>query len=583
MMVFKFIYQLTCKYRIYQLGLLISTCFIVISETIKPFLVKQLIDIASSELRDNTLWSIALYFAILRCVLVISCTINDYCSALFTARVQPDIVEYFINKLYKYPYTFFQNQLSGSITSKLNDVFQHLPTLIFTIINHFCYFVLLMVISLALMFSVAPIFAIILSIWVFLFLFIAYFSMQKSIYLNRAYSEEKANIIGECADYFTNMLTVKVFSAKKYELERFSLVKNNFIGITIKRGIYHTWIDFFLGMLNSIYTLVFIAFLILGYSKKIVGTGDVAFVVMTNFGIISTTYQLSMTFKEFIINWSSVDQALIILEEEQEIPSHTKQNQLIITEGKIVFDSVKFYYNKTEPIFYKKSVVIKTHQKVGLVGYSGSGKSTFVNLILKLYDISDGRILIDDQDISYIIPDSLRSNISLMSQDSSLFNRSIIENIRYGRITATDEEVIDAAKKAYAHEFITILPQGYKTIVGEKGIKVSSGQRQRIIIARAILKNAPILILDEATSQLDTITDHLIQGTLLELMHGKTTIVIAHRLSTLLHMDRILVFDKGMIIEDGTHINLLNQNGLYKALWDSQVSGFLPEHKKSFF
>ena len=211
-----------------------------------------------------------------------------------------------------------------------------------------------------------------------------------------------------------------------------------------------------------------------------------------------------------------------------------------------------------------------------MVGYSGSGKSTFVNLILRLFEVTDGQILIDGQNIRDVTQDSLRSQIALIPQDPSLFHRTLMDNIRYGKIEATDNEVIEASKQAHAHEFIVKLPEGYDSLVGERGVKLSGGQRQRIAIARAILKNAPILILDEATSQLDSVTEIEIQQSLWELMQNKTSIVIAHRLSTLLHMDRILVFNQGRIVEDGTHAELLVAGGLYKTLWDAQVGGFLP-------
>jgi ATP-binding cassette subfamily B protein len=200
-----------------------------------------------------------------------------------------------------------------------------------------------------------------------------------------------------------------------------------------------------------------------------------------------------------------------------------------------------------------------------------------VNLILRLYDVTEGCILIDGQDIRDVTQESLRASIAMIPQDPSLFHRSLMENVRYGRTDASDEDVIEAAKRAHAHEFIRTLPQGYASLVGERGVKLSGGQRQRIAIARAILKNAPILILDEATSQLDSVTEILIQESLWSLMQGKTTIVIAHRLSTLLQMDRILVFDRGKIVEDGTHQELLSKVGLYKILWDAQVGGFLPD------
>ena len=237
-----------------------------------------------------------------------------------------------------------------------------------------------------------------------------------------------------------------------------------------------------------------------------------------------------------------------------------------------------FHYDEGAHLFNNKNVIIQSGQKVGLVGLSGSGKSTFVNLILLLFDVESGKIVIDGQNIRKVTQESLRENIAMIPQDVSLFHRTLMENIRYGRTDATDEEVIDASKKAHCHEFISQLKEGYESLVGERGIKLSGGQRQRIAIARALLKNAPILILDEATSALDSLTEKLIQDSLHALMQGRTTIVIAHRLSTLSEMDRILVFDKGQIVEDGSHDDLLKAKGHYSRMWAMQAGGFLPDH-----
>ena len=200
-------------------------------------------------------------------------------------------------------------------------------------------------------------------------------------------------------------------------------------------------------------------------------------------------------------------------------------------------------------------------------------------MLLRLYDVNEGRILIDAQDIKEITQTSLRKSIGVIPQDPTLFHRSIKDNIGYSRPEATEEEIVIAAKKAQAHQFIIQLPEGYNSLVGERGVKLSGGQRQRIAIARAFLKNPPILVLDEATSQLDSITEGLIQNSLLELFENKTTLIVAHRLSTLMYMDRILVFNQGKIVEDGSHEQLLSFKGLYRTMWNAQVGGFLPEHK----
>ena len=227
-------------------------------------------------------------------------------------------------------------------------------------------------------------------------------------------------------------------------------------------------------------------------------------------------------------------------------------------------------------MFEDKTLVINGGEKVGLVGYSGSGKSTFVNLITRMFDVQKGDILIDGQSIRSVTLESLRKNIGFIPQDPTLFHRSIMDNIRYGKFDADDEEAIEASKQAHVHEFVTELPTGYQTFVGERGIKLSGGQRQRIAIARAILKDAPILILDEATSALDSVTESLIQESLQVAMKNKTVIVIAHRLSTIKSLKRILVFDKGHIVEEGSHQDLLEKGKIYPQLWNLQ-QGFLTD------
>jgi ATP-binding cassette subfamily B protein len=248
---------------------------------------------------------------------------------------------------------------------------------------------------------------------------------------------------------------------------------------------------------------------------------------------------------------------------------------LSVTEGAIAFTDVDFYFHETRSVLEKFSLSIKPGEKVALVGPSGAGKTTITKLILRLYDVAGGTITIDDQDIARVTQESLRDAIAFVPQEPTLFHRSIMDNIRYGRREATSEEVVEAAKQAHCHEFITTLPQGYETFVGERGVKLSGGERQRVAIARALLKNAPILVLDEATSSLDSESESLIQDALKTLMKNKTVIVIAHRLSTVMSMDRIIVIDGGSIADQGTHAELLAKDGIYQKLWSIQAGGFL--------
>ncbi|MEX2028311.1 MAG: ABC transporter ATP-binding protein, partial [Candidatus Curtissbacteria bacterium] len=300
--------------------------------------------------------------------------------------------------------------------------------------------------------------------------------------------------------------------------------------------------------------------------------------------VLIQTYMVTI----FLILWNlgrSLSKAVKSLTEMQEvidifdivpdILDPKKPEPLKIGLGRIVFNNVSFTYQEGSDVLDDFNLDISSGERVGLVGHSGAGKSTITKLILRFADIMQGSITIDGQDIKNITQNDLRSVVSYIPQESILFHRTIGENIAYGRPSATQEEIIAAAKSAHADEFISNLPRGYDTMVGERGVKLSGGERQRVAIARAMLKNAPILVLDEATSSLDSVSEHYIQDAFNELMKGKTTIVIAHRLSTIQKMDRIIVLENGRIAEEGTHKELLDKGGVYANLWSHQTGGFL--------
>ena len=308
--------------------------------------------------------------------------------------------------------------------------------------------------------------------------------------------------------------------------------------------------------------------------------GDFALILTITMSIFQAMWHLANKIVDVYKNIGRCYQAMSLIEVKHEIIDQDNAKNLVVKNGAIEFKNVTFSYKNSTPIFSNQNIKISAGSKVGLVGYSGSGKSTFVNLILRLYDIAAGDILIDNQSIKAVTQDSLRHNISMIPQDISLFHRSLMDNIKYGNVDASEEDIIKASKQAHCHEFISNLHKGYDTLVGERGIKLSGGQRQRIAIARAFLENAPILILDEATSSLDSVTERYIQDSLHLAIQNRTTIIIAHRLSTLLEMDRVLVFKDGEIIEDGSHDNLLAANGHYAKMWAMQSNGFLPNDEK---
>ncbi|MEN8237315.1 MAG: ABC transporter ATP-binding protein [Pseudomonadota bacterium] len=380
-------------------------------------------------------------------------------------------------------------------------------------------------------------------------------------------------------DTLSNMLTVRLFALSKNEdsLLTSSIDDAMHAEKAMEWFYFKIWLfygyGFFLAQCFNLFLLI------KGRVDGWVTIGDFALVLSLNFSIMDNFWKVSQDIPKFLKLYGRIRQGITDIMVQPDIVDVEGAAPLQLTGGTLTFEEVHFRYGEAAPIFQKKSVTIASGEKVGLVGYSGSGKTTFVNLILRLYEVTSGRILIDGQNIRKVTQDSLHASIGMIPQDPSLFHRKLMDNIRYGRPDASEKEVIYAAKKAHADDFIRALPIGYDSLVGERGVKLSGGQRQRVAIARAILKDAPILILDEATSALDSVTEKYIQQSLHELMQGRTTIVIAHRLSTLAAMDRILVFDKGQIIEDGPHDKLLKTKGHYAKMWQMQVQGFLPDEE----
>jgi ATP-binding cassette subfamily B protein len=386
-------------------------------------------------------------------------------------------------------------------------------------------------------------------------------------------------------DVLSNNLSVKLFNRQREEQRYLDQTFQDTTRAEQNLEWTYFWMWLVFGYSISVVLILNLYFLLKGRQEGWITVGDFALVLTININMVDFLWEIMREFSKFSKLFGRIKQALETILTPVDLKDVPNARELVLLNGgeggsEITFENVRFHYKGSEPLFENKSITIKRGEKVGLVGYSGSGKSTFVNLILRLFDVSSGRILIDGQDIKTVTQSSLRLAIGMIPQDPTLFHRTLLENIAYGREGVSPDEVMVAAQKAHAHDFIIKLPLGYASEVGERGVKLSGGQRQRIAIARAILKDAPILILDEATSQLDSLTEQMIQESLWNLMKGKTTLVVAHRLSTLLQMDRILVFDKGKIIEDGPHQELLAKEGLYKNLWDAQVGGFLGDAKR---
>jgi ATP-binding cassette subfamily B protein len=503
-----------------------------------------------------------------------------YINYKYQAIIKNKIIRETLAHVLSESHQFFQDNLSGRISNQITTLADNIELILHRISLEFIRGTSLLIVSFVTSFYVNPTFCYILVLWFSCFSTFSIWMSRRLVSLADRHAKSESLLSGQLVDDITNHNNIRIFSQKIFELVRmdrfFHILFKNFQAkerlILILCSVQGAMIAIMMGF--AIYFLVHF------YGLELVSIGDFSLILGLSMELGHMMWHTMSRVDDFNQAYGKCKQSLVSLMLCPEIQDKVDAKTLKCTQGKITFNNIRFHYKGSEPLFQNKSVTIESGQKIGLVGYSGSGKSTFVNLILRLYDVASGNILIDGQDIRDVIQDSLREAIAMIPQDPSLFHRSLMDNIRYGRTDALDEEVIEASQKAHAHEFIIKLPQGYNSLVGERGIKLSGGQRQRIAIARAILKNALILILDEATSQLDSVTESLIQESLWKLMQGKTTIVIAHRLSTLLHMDRILVFDKGKIVEDGTHSELLAKGGFYKTLWEAQVGGFLRDQKR---
>lgn len=488
--------------------------------------------------------------------------------------------QHIVRSLYAYlqhhSHRYLSSSFSGALAHRISETSLGVTQTMQMLISEFMSVIIVYIVATILLYRAYPPLAALVGVWAVLFISISFWLATRCRIYSQKAAAARSETTGIIVDAVTNLTSSRLFARLGFERrylneqlrrELKEVRKSNWYSERIR------WFQFISAAILKIGTLY--------YSLSLWSQGKIAaadFVVATSLSllIISEARNLSKRFLEFFEHIGNVANGVLTIVQPHELIDRDSAIAHPITQGKIEFRQVNFSYSEAKQVFHNLSITIQPGQRIGLVGFSGSGKSTFVNLILRLFDPQSGQILIDGVDIQDMTQDALHAQISLIPQDPSLLHRTLIENIRYGRIDATDEEVIEAARQAYAHDFIAQIKEGYNSLVGERGVKLSGGQRQRIAIARVILKDAPILILDEATSSLDSITEKAIQDTLNLAMNGKTVIVVAHRLSTIAHLDRILVFDKGRIVEDGTHAELLAHCGAYYRLWKMQAGGFLP-------
>ncbi len=474
---------------------------------------------------------------------------------------------------------FHNDRFSGSLVSQTNRFVWAFERLIDTVIWDLwptLVYILMVIIVLA---PQAPWFAVGIVVFIAIYVMISGLSFQKIAHLSNDAAAAESKQTGQLADSISNIISVKSYAHEVHERRRYAnFSRTTFeanrkqMRATIQRDIQFNGVQ--IGI-----TALILVFLVFG--REWLGISVATLVLMVNYAqaIQGELWNINSIFKNINRVFGDAHEMTIILDTVDDVVDEPNAKALQLERSNVDFNHITFRHRDAkDTIFEDFSLQIQPGERVGLVGVSGSGKTTLTKLLLRFADVNDGQILVSGQDIHNITQNSLREAIAYVPQETSLFHRTIAENIAYGKLDATPEEIERAAKLANAHDFIADLPDGYQTLVGERGVKLSGGQRQRIAIARAILKDAPILVLDEATSALDSESEALIQDALNTLMKGRTSVVIAHRLSTVANLDRIVVLENGKIVEQGTHHELLEKpNGVYHHLWSRQSGAFMEE------
>ncbi len=478
-------------------------------------------------------------------------------------------------------YAYFQDEFSGRIATKVMQTALAMRESVMKLLEVLLFACVYMITAVVLLASTDFRMSVPLVIWLVAYLLVIRFFVPRLKAVSSRQANARSTMTGRVVDSYTNILTLKLFSYNQREGAYTQAGMDQFLQTVHPQMRLATLLNIAIWSINML--LVFsVGFLgIYLWLGDAISVGAIAIAMSLSIRLTGMSHWIMWETSSLFENLGTVEDGMSSIAQPVSIRDVSSAQELKVDSGKIEFKRVGFSYSGREQdaVFNELNIVIKPGEKVGVVGRSGAGKSTFVSLLLRFHDIQRGQILIDGQNIQAVKQESLRQNIGMVTQDTSLLHRSVRENIKFGHPDATDEAMIAAAKKAQAHEFILSLSDsagrtGYNAHVGERGVKLSGGQRQRIAIARVMLKDAPILILDEATSALDSEVEVSIQQGLQQLMHDKTVIAIAHRLSTIAAMDRLLVFDRGNIVEQGTHQALIESQGLYAELWQHQSGGF---------
>ena len=556
---------------------------VVIIETasvIAPLFLRQFINLISGGVASpelvQALYVALLWFTVTNLVGWVGQRMRAFATTRAEAKTMADLFNNSFSYLAGHSHDFFISNFTGTLTRRVTRYARSFEQVFDNIMFNFLP---------ALLFAGGVIFVLWqksaylgagLLIWTTVFVYIQYKTVAWLQPLRTARVEKDSKLTGVLSDAVLNHSTITTFAALTHELNIFGSAIQEWYEATKRSWDADTWVNAIQEILAIVIEVALLVGAVFLWQRGLVTVGDFVLIQVYILGLFNQVWGIGRNMRQLYDSFADATEMLDIMELPHAIQDVAGAKELKVTEGAITFDHVRFEYHDSHAVLDDFNLVVQPREKVALVGSSGAGKTTIAKLLLRLYDVTKGEISIDGQNISEVTQESLRRAIAFVPQEPMLFHRSLMDNIRYGRQDATDEEVIEAARQAHCHEFISQYKEGFGTMVGERGVKLSGGERQRVAIARAILKDAPILILDEATSSLDSESEKLIQDALLHLMRGKTVIAIAHRLSTVMHMDRLIVMEKGAVVLTGSHEELLAEGtNLYKKLWEIQAGGFI--------
>ena len=577
-------WQVTRNHKGYFFGLMLCTfSFVALLTYGNPYVMSLIVDKVSSEpvAADQVFAAYGPYVLALIAINVLgqaASKLQDYTLYKLEIAASYDLATMSFDALCNQSISFHSNRFGGTLVSQTSKFMSAYNQLIETVNFPFMPVLCSIIFTCGILAPRVPLYVGILMVLLVIYASVSYCMYKRILSLNEQAAGAQNNLSGELSDSVANILAVKTYGREDYERGLFDAANKEVVLRDSKR----MWASLTRGIITACITVV-----IMSVVAVFIAGGNAWFGITPGTLVLMFTYTYTITNQFNFINnglqrfnraFGDASGMTAVLDEPRLVDDKPGAPDLEVTEGAIQFKDIDFFYtdgNARTQVFDKFCLSIPAGQRVGLVGMSGAGKTTLTKLLLRLSDIQEGSILVDGQNIANCTQQSLRRQIAYVPQEALLFHRSIAENIAYGRPDATEAEIREAARMANALEFIERLPQGFQTITGERGVKLSGGQRQRIAIARAMLADCPVLVLDEATSALDSESEKLVQDALGKLMQGRTSIVVAHRLSTVASLDRIVVLHNGKIVEDGPHAQLIEQGGEYAHLWNRQTGAYL--------